>query len=65
MAYLNPLPDDDFAQDDPHCANCGLLEEDCECEEFEPDDEIDEGDEDLDSSDEFDEDEDDDDEEEY
>lgn len=40
MADLDPLPDDDFTQEDPRCAECGELEEDCECPDgFEADDE--------------------------
>lgn len=58
MSDLESIPDDDFAQDDPTCANCGELEEDCDCEDgFEPE-EGDEGDEDDedDEDDDFDED---------
>jgi hypothetical protein len=58
MADLDPVKDDDIEQPDPHCVNCGELEEDCDCEEFEPDD-VDSGDDDSDDDEFFDEDEDD------
>lgn len=52
MADLDPLPADDFAQEDPRCLNCGELEEDCVCPDgFEPDDEDEDDDDDFDDED--------------